>query len=214
MRKSEIIILLIALASFGVGLYFYGQMPEVVASHWNDRGEVNGYMSRFWGIFLMPIISLGMLLLFILIPRLDPLKANIEKFRKYFDVFIVLISLFFLYVYLLTIFWNLGSKFNLVQFMAPAFGVLFYAAGVLIKNSKRNYFIGIRTPWTLQSDEVWDRTHRRGGLLFRVAGVIAAFGVIFPKQAIWLLLAPVGAFTIYIVIYSYLEYKKVGSMNN
>jgi uncharacterized membrane protein len=98
--------------------------------------------------------------------------------------------------------------------MAPAFGVLFYAAGILIKNSKRNYFIGIRTPWTLQSDEVWGRTHRRGSLLFRAAGVIAALGVILPEQAIWLLLAPVGVFTIYIVIYSYLEYKKVKPVNN
>jgi uncharacterized membrane protein len=211
MRKSEIIVLLIVLASFGVGLCFYGQMPQTVASHWNDRGEVNGYMSKFWGAFLMPIVSLGMLLLFIFIPKLDPLKENVEKFRKYFDIFIILITLFFLYVYLLTIFWNLGQRFSLIGFMAPAFAVLFYWTGVLIKNSKRNYFIGIRTPWTLQSDEVWDKTHKLGGSLFKAAGFICLLAVLFPKAAVWLILAPSVISAVFSVFYSYFEYKRISA---
>jgi uncharacterized membrane protein len=85
MRKSEIIIFGIILLSFAIGIYYYPQMPEKLASHWNAQGQVNGYMSKFWGLFLMPIISMGMLLLFILIPRIDPLKSNIQEFRKYYD---------------------------------------------------------------------------------------------------------------------------------
>lgn len=83
MRKSEIIIIVgIVLLSFAIGIYFYPQMPEKMASHWNALGQVDGYTSKFWGLFLMPFLSVGLLLLFILIPKIDPLKANIEIFRK------------------------------------------------------------------------------------------------------------------------------------
>jgi uncharacterized membrane protein len=71
MRKSEIIILGIILISFIVGIYFYPQMPEKMASHWNTQGQINGYMSKFWGLFLMPLISVGLFLLFIAIPKID-----------------------------------------------------------------------------------------------------------------------------------------------
>ena len=78
MRKSEIIIFGIIIITFAIGIYYYPQMPEKLASHWNAQGQVDGYTSKLWGLFLMPIISVGMLLLFILIPRIDPLKSNIQ----------------------------------------------------------------------------------------------------------------------------------------
>ena len=126
MRKSEIIILGIITLFFAIGVYSYPQMPEKVASHWNAQGQVNGYMSTFWGVFLMPIISIGMFLFFILIPRIDPLKSNIQQFRKYFDGFVVLIMVFLFYLYVLTIFWNSGYTFNMTAFLSPAMAVLFY----------------------------------------------------------------------------------------
>ncbi len=208
------IILLIILASFAVGAYFYPRMPETVASHWNIDGDVDGYMSKFWGLFLMPIISLAMFFFFILIPKMDPLKANIEKFRNYFDNFIVAILLFFLYVHLLTVAWNLGARFNMIQFMSPAFGLLFYCSGVLIENAKRNWFIGIRTPWTFSSEEVWQKTHKVGGGLFKIAGVIAFGGLILPNLALFLVLFPALFFSIYVVAYSYLEYRKITPAKN
>lgn len=210
MRKSELIIIFIILASFVVGVYLYPQMPDRVASHWNIRGEVDGYMSKFWGLFLMPIISLGVLLIFVLIPRIDPLKANIDKFRKHFDVFIVIISLFLFYLYLLTIFWTKGARFNMTQFLAPAFGVLFYYAGVLIENAKRNWSIGIRTPWTLSSEKVWAKTHQLGGKLFKVSGVIVLLGIILPDYAFLVLVLPIILSSIYLFVYSYFEYRKGG----
>ena len=102
MKKSYTIIILIILISFILGFYFYPRMPEQMASHWNVKGQVDDYMSKFWGLFLMPIISIAVLLLFVLIPKIDPLKRNIEKFRKYFDAFIVLIVIFCsIYIFLL-----------------------------------------------------------------------------------------------------------------
>ncbi len=183
-------------------------MPEKIASHWNAQGQVNGYMSKFWGLFLMPFISAGLLLLFILIPRIDPLKQNIVKFRKYFNRFIVLIFLFLFYLYILTILWNLNIRFNMIQVLVPAFALLFFYSGILIENAKRNWFIGIRTPWTLSNEKVWDKTHRIGGKLFKICAIISLLGILFQKYAIWLLLLPVIFVTIYLFTYSYLEYHK------
>ncbi len=110
LKKSEIALLGLILFTLIVGIYFYPQMPEKVASHWNAQGQVNGYMSKFWGLFLMPFILTGLGLLFIAIPRIDPLKANIEKFRKYYDRFIILFFIFMIAIYLQGILWNLGIK--------------------------------------------------------------------------------------------------------
>lgn len=208
MRKSEIIILIIILISFAIGIYFYSQMPEKMASHWNTKGQVDGYMSKFWGLFLMPLISLGMFLLFILIPKIDPLKENIKKFRRYFDWFILLIIIFLFYLYLLTISWNLDFRFDFIRFLMPAFGLLFYYAGILIENAKRNWFVGIRTPWTLSNEKVWNKTHQIGGKLFKIAGVVTFLGILFPAYAIFFAIFPIISVSLYLIIYSYFEYQK------
>ncbi len=208
MRKSEITILGIILASFIIGIYFYPQMPSEMASHWNSQGQVDGYMSKFWGLFLMPIISFGMFLLFIAIPKIDPYKQNIEKFKKYYNNFVVLIIIFLFYLYLLTIFWNVGLRFNMIQLIAPAFGILFYYCGILTEKAKRNWFIGIKTPWTLSSERVWDKTHKIGGKLFKITGIIALFGTFFPSKAIFFIFIPGILSAVYTIIYSYFEWQK------
>ncbi|MFH0868389.1 MAG: DUF1648 domain-containing protein [Candidatus Woesearchaeota archaeon] len=208
MKKSMVIVLVIILISFIIAVYFYPQMPDKMASHWNAQGNVDGYMPKFWGLFLMPVVSVGMLLLFILIPKIDPLKKNIEKFRKYFDWFIVLIIAFLFYIYLLTIFWNLNLRFNMTSMIIPALGVLFYYMGILTENAQRNWFIGIRTPWTLSNDIVWNKTHKLGGKLFKIAGILALFGILLQKYALLLVLVPAISVAIYTFIYSYFEYKK------
>jgi len=202
------LIFFIVIISFLVGLYFYPQLPDQMASHWNIKGEGDGYMTKFWGTFLMPFMMIFMLFLFLFIPRIDPLKKNIEKFRKYFDSFILVFLLFFLYIYLLTLFYNLGYQFNMGQFMLPAMGILFYYCGVLIKNAKRNWFIGIRTPWTLSSDKVWDKTHKLGAILYKTAGILAFVGILFPDYMLWILLVPLIGSAIFLIFYSYFEYKK------
>jgi len=212
MRKSTLAVLLIILVCFFLGIAFYPQMPDEMASSWDIKGNVKGYLPKFWGLFLVPIISFCiLLLLFILLPKIDPLKANIEKFRKYFDTFIVVIAVFFFYIYLLTILWNLGYNFDVGRAMIPALGILFYYCGVLVENAKRNWFIGIRTPWTLSNEEVWEKTHKLGGKLYKIIGLIAFLGVIFPSYALLIILIPVISATIYITIYSFFEYKKLAN---
>lgn len=208
MRKSEAVALSIIIISLIIGIYFYPQMPEQMASHWNAQGEVDGYMPKICFLFLIPLISFGLFLLFIVIPKIDPLKHNIEQFRKYYDGFVVLILAFLFYIYLLTISWSIGIRFNMTQLLAPFFCILFYYCGILIENAKRNWFIGIRTPWTMSSDEVWEKTHKLGGKLFKVCGLIALLGIVFERFALYFVLTPVILASIYVIVYSYFEYKK------
>lgn len=208
MKSSKAVIIGIIVLSFLIGIYLYPRMPLMLASHWNARGQVDGYMSKFWGLFLMPIISTLMYLLFITLPKIDPMKANVDKFRKYFDGFIVAIITFLFYLYLLTIFWNLGYKFSLIQFLSPAFALLFYSVGILIEKAKRNWFIGIRTPWTLSSDKVWDKTHKLGGKLYKLSALFSLLGLLFPLSAIYFVIIPIITFSLYLFVYSYLEFQK------
>jgi uncharacterized membrane protein len=208
MRKTDLMLSGIIILSFMVGTYLYPQMPERMASHWNAKGEVDGYMPRLWGVFLLPLISIGVLLLFIIIPKIDPLRKNIEKFRKYYDGFIMLTLLFLFYIYVITLLWNLGTPANMNLLLSPAFAALFYYCGILMENAKRNWFIGIRTPWTMSSDRVWDKTHQIGSKLFKASGIIALAGIFIPDHAIYLMAAPILLASAYVVIYSYLEYRK------
>lgn len=210
MRKSEATALIIILVSFLIGIYFYPQMPEKIASHWGINGEVNGYMSKFWGLFIMPVISVALLVLFMLIPKIDPLKENIKKFRGYFDNFVVIMFLFLFYIYALTVLWNLGVRFDITYLIIPPIGLLFFYAGVLMENSKRNWFIGMRTPWTISSDRVWDKTNKLGGKLFKISGMIAVLGVLIPRHAIFLMIVPVILSAVYLTVYSYVEYSRLG----
>jgi uncharacterized membrane protein len=180
-----------------------------MASHWNINNQVDGYISRFWGAFLMPLISLGLLVLFMLIPQIDPLKANIAQFRGYFNIFILLLIVFMAYLHGLTLAWNLGyTGFNMGSALLPALGLFIFFIGFLLEKAKRNWFIGIRTPWTLSSDKVWDETHRLGATLFKVSGLLAILGAFLPEIAFWLMFVPLIGSSLFLVIYSYVLYAR------
>ncbi|MBS7655035.1 SdpI family protein [Candidatus Bathyarchaeota archaeon] len=213
MGKSEAVILGIIIFSFIVSVYFYPNMPEKIVSHWNIQGQPDGYMMKFWGLFLTPIILIGLALLFIAIPRIDPLKANIEKFKRYYNGFIILFFLFLLSIHLQIILWNIGFEVNPNITLPIGFGFLFFYTGILCENTKRNWFIGIRTPWTLSSDKVWDKTHKIGGKLFKITGVIAFIGMLFKSYALFFILVPVILIVIYTIVYSYFEYQKIKELN-
>jgi uncharacterized membrane protein len=210
--RIEVIIVVIIPLFFAIAGYFYHLMPERMASHWNIWGDVDSYMSKFWGLFLMPFICLGLSALLLMIPKIDPLRANIEKIKRYYYRFVIMLLIFLLYVYLLTLLWNLGFRFNLTQVLAPAFGVLYYFCGFLIGKVKRNWFIGIRTPWTLSNEKVWDKTHLIGGRLFKIAGLITLLGIFSQNYAIFFILVPVILVSLFTIVYSYFEYQKEREM--
>ena len=209
-RTTTIISLVLLVAATLAGLLLWNKLPEPMASHWDVNDQVNGYMSKFWGVFMMPLIVLGMTALFLVIPNIDPLKANIAKFREAFNVFIVLIVAFMLYIHALTLLWNLGyTDVGIGKSMLPALGLLFIAIGAMLRKAKRNFFIGIRTPWTLSSDTVWDKTHQLGAILFMASGVLAFIGGFFGGiTAFWMLMVPLMGSTIFLLVYSYVLYQQ------
>jgi len=209
-RTTAFVVLLMLVVGTVAGLLLWNRLPDQMASHWDINDQVNGYMSKTWGVFLMPLIVLGMSVLFLLIPNIDPLKANIAKFRETFNLFIVLIVAFMLYVHGLTLAWSLGyTNFKMSTSMLPAMGLLFIFIGFLLRKAKRNFFIGIRTPWTLSSDTVWDKTHQLGAVLFMASGVLAFIGgVLGGMTAFWFLFVPLMGSTLFLLIYSYVLYQR------
>lgn len=208
MRKVTAAIIGLVLFSFILSIYFYPHVPDQMATHWDSQGEVNGYMSKFWGSFFMPLLITGLVILFLVIPKIDPRKENIEMFRKHYEGFRLVLIIFLVLVHLHILLWNTGTQISPNAVIPLGIGLLFYYAGVLTENAEQNWFIGIRTPWTLSSEKVWKRTNRLGGKLFRIAGITAFSGVFFPEYAIYFILVPAVIVVVITVVYSYLEYKK------
>jgi len=204
-NKISIIIIIV---SFFVGIYFYPQMPNEMASHWNTKSEVDGYLLKFWGLFLMPLLSLGMYGLFLIFPKIDPLKENIKKFKKYYCGFISVMIVFLFYIYMLTIGANIGLEFNMGMFFIPGLSLLFFYIGIMLEKSKRNWFIGIKTPWTLQNDEVWEKTHKLGGKLFKISAITILIGMFLPGYIFWIIMVSAFSTAIIPIVYSYIVYKK------
>ena len=159
---------------------------------------------------MMPLFLTGLFLLFLLIPLIDPLKANIAKFRETFNLFITFMVGFMVFVHALTLRWNLGyTGLGIGQAILPAMGLLFIVIGSLLRKAKRNFFIGIRTPWTLSSDTIWDKTHQLGAVLFMISGVLAVVGgIIGGDVAFWMLFIPLIGSTIFLLVYSYVLYER------
>ncbi len=209
MKATRIATWIVILLAFVAGAVIYPRLPEMVASHWNALGQVDGFMPRLWGVFLMPLIMVGMGLLFMVVPIIDPLKHNIAAFRPQYDRFILLVMIFMLAVHGFTLLWNMGIQLSMNRFMPVAMGLVFFFVGDLIRNAKRNFFVGIRTPWTLSNDVVWAKTHRLGATLFQISGVVAALGALIDRMAIWFILVPVIVAGLIPTIYSYFEFRRI-----
>ncbi len=208
--RWRVLSLILILSSFLVGVFLYSKLPLNMASHWNLKGEVDEFLPKFWGVFLLPFLSLGLFLLLLFIPKIDPLKKNLKKFRKYYDAFMFFFLLFLFYIYLMVLFWNLGFKFKLFSAMLPALSFLFYFLGVFLEHTERNWFIGIRTPWTLESDFVWKKTHILGGRLFKFLSLFTLLGFFIHEEKFYVLfLIVLSAIIIYPIFYSYLEFVRI-----
>lgn len=208
MRRALWASLILIVLQFAAAFYLYPGMPERMAVHWGLSGEADGFGSRFEGLFVIPILSAVLLPILLTLPRLDP-GRRIDGFRGGYDWFVFGFMAYMAYLFGLTLLWNLGWRFDFMRAFAPALGGMYYGIGVLMGGSRMNWFVGIRTPWTLSSEEVWDRTHELGGRLFKVCGVLALGGVLAGGwMALLLTVAPVTVVAMYLFYYSYVEYQK------
>jgi uncharacterized membrane protein len=207
MNKARIFSILIILMSFGIALYFYPFLPDQIASHWNASGEVNGYMSKFWGIFFLPILLVAINIILFTVPKIDPKKENIKKFEGDYESFIIIFNLFMVYVYFLTMAWNMGKEFEMTTAMLPAFSMFLFFTGHLLGKAKMNYTIGIKLPWTLSNEDNWNKTNKKGEYVFKMIGITTLLGVFFGEYFLLFLFGPLIIGLTYLIVYSYLEYR-------
>lgn len=211
MKKENLILTLIALATLTlivIMLIFYPKLPLTLATHFDAKGNPNGFMAKgsFYIFAISMMVLLPLILIFII--RIDPLRKNIETFKDIYYEFILLFVVFLGLINLHTILFNIGLKLSINVTISILSGILFYGIGMLLEHAKRNWFIGIRTPWTLSSDIVWEKTHKKGALLFKICGILAFVGAFFKDSGVYFIMIPLFATTVYLVVYSYFEYSK------
>lgn len=200
--------LLVILAGAVFSVLAYPHLPAEVATHFDLEGNPNGWSSRFFAAAFVPVLSVVLALLFVVLPRIDPKRANYSKFGPTWWTIVnaILILLALLHVAMLGK--ALGWAINLTRVAALGLGVILVVLGNLMTRIRPNWFMGIRTPWTLSSDTVWRKTHRFGGIAFVIAGV-CVFGTALMNSG-WALTAALvvtGAAGLSSVVYSYVVWK-------
>jgi len=207
-RTTLIIVTAISIILALAGFLLQGQMQTPYAVHWNAAGEADGYGGAFTALYLIPVMLLGISVILLGLPRLDPMRTARMNFGLV-NVIALVFALYMAYIHALTLAWNMGYRFNMSQTMTPGLGLLFIFMGFMVERAKPNWFVGIRTPWTISNSVVWEKTHRLGGLLFKISGVLALLGVFFPPLAIWFVLVPVLIAAFVTVLYSYLVFRQI-----
>jgi uncharacterized membrane protein len=199
------IVLLTALASALAA----PEVPAEVAIHFDAGGDPDGYADRSVALASVPLLAAGLVALFAALPRIDPLGENVAEFQGAYDAFAVGTVVFLAYVHGAILAFNLGVEFDLLAALAPAMAALYYAVGVLLERAERNWFVGLRTPWTLADEAVWERTHEHVAPLFKVAGVVALGALVLPEFTLVLLVAPVVLASLGGAVYSYVCYRRL-----
>ena len=199
---------LLIVAAVALSIFYYPQLPEKMATHWGASGEPNGYSSRLWGAWMLPLFMALIWMILRAIPHIDPRKANYEKFAGMYDALVILILAFLLLMHVVVLMGATGTQIRMERVLMPSVGIFIAIIGVLIPRVHPNWFVGIRTPWTLTSDLSWERTHRIGGPLFVMLGVLMiASSFLAPEVAIWILVAAALAIVIFLFAYSYQVWK-------
>ena len=207
MRKW--ISLLIVVAAFIVSAVVYPRLPATIPTHWDLSGQPNGWSNRLSGAWLIPIFLLGMWALVRILPRIDPRGSNYAKFGGAFEAIIDAIMLFMLALHVVALRAALGYPVQMQRILPIGVGVLLIVIGNLLPRARPNWFVGIRTPWTLSSDRVWEKTHRFGGRVFVAGGlVITLASFLWVRAAHVVLFAVMVLVASSVVIYSYLEWKR------
>ncbi len=158
--KIDLISLIFILIPIGMTLFLYNRLPNQLAVHFGTNGEADGYQGKFTFLLTSTLFLLGVPLLLKITRYIDPKKKNYEKFESTYDMFRLLFTAFFSVMYISMIFINLGYDVNIQMIVLIGIGLLFMFLGKYMSRIRFNYTMGIRTPWTLASEDVWQRTHQ------------------------------------------------------
>jgi uncharacterized membrane protein len=210
--KKEWPILILLLAPFVVSLILSDRVPDTVPTHFNLQGEADDYGPKWIILYMLPALGLVLYLGLLFLPGIDP-KKRIEETQKPITAIRLVLALFMIGLYSIMMLIVTGSDIDINSYVFIAVGILFIGFGNYMNSVKPNYFIGLRTPWTLENPIVWKKTHRLGSKIWMVGGIIIVVSklvfsegvnaIIFGISVAIMVLAP--------LIYSYTEFKKLES---
>ncbi len=202
--------ILVTLATLAFSWWAWPQLPERVATHWGVNGQPNGWSSPAFAAFLMPAVMALMTLIFAALPNIDPLKKNYEFHGSVYFLLVNVIIGFVGIVQVLILGSALGWPFDMRSVLPILLGALFVFMGNLLPRIRPNWFMGIRTPWTLSSERVWRKTHRIGGYAFTIAGLVFVATAFIPmgRNSTTAMLVAVFGMVLWPVVYSYLEWRR------
>ncbi|MBT8068692.1 MAG: DUF1648 domain-containing protein [Gammaproteobacteria bacterium] len=191
-----------------VTIYLYPSLPEQIPTHWNIAGEVDDYTPKPWGVLILPMAAMFVFLIMKLIPVISPKGFRTDQFQGVINIFTVTIVGFMSAIALVVLLAATGRDVHVNELVFAGVGLLFIVLGNYLGKVRKNFFIGIRTPWTLASDEVWSRTHRLGGWVFVLIGFFLFLNVFIPFPEAWL----IGAIVVVAlvpVVYSFVIYRNL-----
>lgn len=210
MSKKTFLFLIAASVLSLAGLcVLYPQLPDVVPVHWNFAGEVDGYAGKI-STLLLGGIPLLMSILFWFVPKIDPRKASYRKHEKAYGVFMSVTVLLMIAFSWVTAFAALGKPVDISTIVPVGIGILLLVLGNYTPQIRPNYTFGIKTPWAIENEYVWKKTHTMGGIVYCILGVLMILAGFLKFQAAAVVaLAAVIAGTVFLYVYSWLVFRRV-----
>lgn len=207
-KRENIKLWILFAATLIIGLVSYSKLPEQIPIHFDAAGNVDNYGGRIY-IFLEPAVILFMIITAEVAKNIDPKKSAYNKFNKQYYLIFFLVSILMLLVQLYTLAYSLNIKTLNISILMPfVVGLLFTFIGNSMPKFKQNFYAGIRTSWTLSDEEVWFKTHRFGGKVWFIGGIIMMISSILSSSLkMWIFFCTVAILAIAPMVYSYVIYK-------
>ncbi len=203
-KKTMLLTTLISLIPIVVGVVLWKQLPDTIATHFGSNNQANGWSSKAFTVFGLPLLMLGLQWFCFLATYYDPKRKNIDV--NIFKKILWIVPLVNLLVMLATYSIALGYKLNIGGIVNLFVGLLFIVLGNYLHKVKQNYTVGIKIPWTLNSQENWNRTNRLAAWLFMIAGFAFVVNSFFQQS--WLMILFMAVIVLVPIFYSFLLYKK------
>jgi len=206
----EIITIVFIIIMFGTAFYVHPLLPDKIPTHWNAAGVADGFSGRN-GVFIVPIIYLVLSILLFILPLMEVFRDNMLKIYNYYFAFKIIFGVFFTVLFIATLLPNFGYDINVSYVVISMISLMFIGLGIILPKLKRNFMFGIRTGWTLSSDEVWDKTHKLGGILFILLGIAIILMLFFLKleTLFFAFITLTLLVAIFLVFYSYYIYRNM-----
>ena len=203
-KKTLFITCAVILLPIIAGLLLWDRLPDRIPTHWGMGGEVDGWSGKGFAVFAMPALMLGIQLLCFFVTASDPKRGNIR--RKFLSMVLWIIPVLSVMTSCISYAVALGAQIRVEQVIPGFIGLMLVIIGNYMPKFQQSYTMGIRLPWTLSSEENWNRTHRFGGKIWALGGI----GVLFCTLMGWGIASIVILAVVVIVptVYSYVLYRK------